>query len=106
MMDRRVFEVLAVEVVRGLRGQGFNAMRFADQKFSLGEGKGAAYWFLVGSWSERLSAACFTSSAMDPWRVSSSDLPYRSGALPAVFEMYWNSPECWTERRRQEGGSA
>ncbi len=32
MMDRRVFEVLAVEVVRGLRGQGFNAMRFSDQK--------------------------------------------------------------------------
>jgi hypothetical protein len=32
MMDRRVFEVLAAEVVRGLRGQGFNAMRFADQK--------------------------------------------------------------------------
>ncbi len=30
MMDRRVFEVLAAEVVRGLRGQ--NAMRFADQK--------------------------------------------------------------------------
>jgi hypothetical protein len=30
----------------------------------------------------------------------------RSGALPAVFEIYWNSPECWTEQRRQEGGSA
>jgi hypothetical protein len=43
--------------------------------FSLGEGKGAADWLLVGSWSKRLSAACFASSAMDPWRVSSSDLP-------------------------------
>jgi hypothetical protein len=32
MMDRRVFEVLAVEVVRGLWGQGFNAMRFSDRK--------------------------------------------------------------------------
>ncbi|CAK9201832.1 unnamed protein product [Sphagnum troendelagicum] len=96
MMDRRVSEVLAVEVVRGLRGQGFNAMRFAEQKFSL-----EASGLLV---SCRILERAIECGML--YIFSSGSVAYRSGTLPAVFEMYWNSPECWTERIRQEGESA